>query len=327
MRRQRLDFRAAMVWMEGGSTRPRARKKGSGFPKGESPFPTQERSSPRPSEGWRSRAQTFLAECQEALWSEAGSKARAYLNRRGLRDETLHRFRTGYHPRESFEELEAWGLPEERNARGDLRKVWLPRGIVLPCWTEEGVWTLKIRRPLPRSGPRARGPKYLQVRGGKAGIFNARDLPLGNLALLTEGELDCMLAWQELGDALGVATLGSASSRLGGLEMGIWGRYFLPVTHILAAYDLDFEGEKALKMLANFSERVVLTPLPEREGVKDITDFYLSGGDLWEDWLQEVITTLELAEEPDTLLEGALALPEARVVDLGEQRKSGGEDI
>jgi hypothetical protein len=98
------------------------------------------------------------------------------------------------------------------------------------------------------------------------------------------------------------------------------------VTHILAAYDLDQEGEKALKMLSNFSERVVLTPLPKREGVKDITDFYLSGGDLWEDWLRKTITTLELAEEPEHPLEGPLALPGARVVDLGEQRKSVGQD-
>ncbi len=51
-----------------------------------------------PSAAWQRRAWAFLRECEAALWSPAGERARSYLNSRGLQDATLCRWRIGFHP-------------------------------------------------------------------------------------------------------------------------------------------------------------------------------------------------------------------------------------
>src|SRR6266498_3009618 len=85
-----------------------------------------------PTDVWRARGLGFVAECEAALWSPAGERARAYLHRRGLHDQTLRSWRVGFHPIERrYEPAERWGLPAQT---GDGRQAltWLPRGVVLP---------------------------------------------------------------------------------------------------------------------------------------------------------------------------------------------------
>ncbi len=77
------------------------------------------------------------------------------------------------------------------------------------------------------------------------------------------------------------------------LDLSIWGKWLLYVAHFLAVYDLDLPGEKGLRALASFTERLHRAPLPALPGVKDITDFYLAGGDL-ADWLCRTVEQLNL---------------------------------
>jgi hypothetical protein len=92
-----------------------------------------------------------------------------------------------------------------------------------------------------------------------------------------------MIAHQELNDVAGVATLGGASSRL---EISLWGDYLQLPRVILAIYDPDRAGKQGARALAEISRRIHPVRVPVlRTGDKDINDYYLAGGDLWQ-WLK-----------------------------------------
>ena len=72
----------------------------------------------------------------------------------------------------------------------------------------------------------------MPVRGRHAGH--------GEPAILAEGEFDALLLWRDVGDLVGVATLGSCNRGLSGRAL----RYLLGCPRLLVAYDVDAEGEK-----------------------------------------------------------------------------------
>ncbi len=282
MKRENLNFHGALDWVGGGDyfNKNRTQQK-----------PMIEIESPKPSDAWQGRGMAFIESCESALWSDPGSRARAYLNDRGLKDDTLKKYRIGYNPQETFEGLDLWGLPEPDD--GKRHAVWLPRGIVIPCLVEGALYYLKFRRPLTRAQTQKVEQKYIKVKGSKPGIFGADTLRGAWLALLTEGEFDQMLLDQEAGDLAGCATLGSATDRLDRLDFAIWGKYILPINYILAAYDQDGQGAKGSDALEEFTDRAIRAPLPDIEGVKDITDLWKIGRDLG-DWVCRTVENIGL---------------------------------
>lgn len=239
--------------------------------------PKQQMPKPKgpPSLQWQSKARQFREQCGKALWSNDGIKARQWLNARGLRDETLQRWRIGFNPVERFDPLTEWGLPEEYNDKGHLKTIWLPRGVVITCEIADTTWYCKIRRS---SGE----PKYVNVKGSCTALFNAEGLMGFNVAVLTEGQFDCMLLHQEVSDLMGVATLGSANEPL---DVSMWARYLLPVSRFLIAYDVDGKSEGGAASLAALSTRMKRIYVPKLSpNDKDVTDFWRAGGSL-RDWL------------------------------------------
>jgi DNA primase len=63
-----------------------------------------------PTAVWQAKAREFCQTCEERLWTPAGLKAREYLYRRGLQDDTILAARVGYHHALRREWREAWGL-------------------------------------------------------------------------------------------------------------------------------------------------------------------------------------------------------------------------
>jgi len=218
---------------------------------------------------WQEQAQQVVDACQSALWSEAGTRARTWLNRRGLVDETVQHWELGFNPCDR-----------------KLFNLWVPRGIIIPCLVFDEVCYLKVRRA-------AGHPKYTQVSGGQVALFGADTLAGRDVAVITEGEFDAMLLHQEAGDLVGVATLGSASTRL----PDAWMPYLLGMRRLLVAYDTDAAGAEGAAMWEAVTVRAQrLLPLVG----KDVTDFYLAGGDL-RAWIQFALadgwhTTLPPAE-------------------------------
>ena len=214
----------------------------------------QQSVSPPPPEAWQERAQEVMRASQATLWSYTGTRARGWLNRRGLVGDTVKRWRLGF----SAADQKLCGL-------------WVPRGIVIPCLVAGRIWYLKVRR--------AAGPaKYSQVRGGQIALFGADTIGKHSTVVVTEGEFDAMLLYQEVGDLVGVVTLGSATARL----PDAWVPYLLGVRRLLIACDADAAGAEAAAMWQSISQRAQrLVPLAG----KDVTDFCLTGGDL-RAWVQ-----------------------------------------
>ncbi len=232
----------------------------------------------RPTQKWQERALEFVRGCEKAIWKEEARSMLNYLHNRGLNDETITAWHLGYNATEKFEPLSDWGL--EQPCDGCRHSVWLAAGITIPCLVNQAISYVKIRRF-------GNEPKYVNIKGGHPALFGADQLFSSEVAVLTEGEFDAMLLWQEVGDLVGVGTMGSSTNTP---DMNIWGKVLLSPRLVLAAYDADEAGLKGQNALKTILNCVVALQIPVLEdGDKDITDFFLSGGDL-RSWLIQELT-------------------------------------
>jgi hypothetical protein len=255
----------------------------------------------QPNALWQSRAQAFIDYARaQLLHSQTGAPARAYLsNERGLQPMTWDAFSLGYNPTDLFDDPATWGLTPTSQSL-DCKKVFLPRGLVIPGILDNLPRYIKIRRPQPNDPlseylppvsasphPRLTVSKFLSLRGSHPAIFGSDAWIEQPNLLLTEGEWDCMLAWQfsialcDRGVYFDVATLGSASNRAALPDLVALARY----PRILAVYDDDPAGDRARQYLNSFA-RIQLIPPPAH----DLTDYFRSGGDLHA-WLASILTS------------------------------------
>ena len=231
----------------------------------------------KPSEVWQKRGKAFLEYAVAQLWQSAD--ALNYLHdQRLLDDNTIRYFGLGFNPADIWDSPERWGMmPNE------AKRVWLPKGIVIPCFVEQSLWYIKIRQF-------EKEPKYIHVTGSTPALFGTESLIGAPLILLTEGEFDCMLTWKLLRDVAGVATLGSAGKKL---DLHAWARYLLPAEEIIAVLDTDHAGKTGAHYLAGLSAQIHPVRIPSiSPSGKDITDYVQAGGDLWE-WLKHHLVQIE----------------------------------
>ena len=120
-----------------------------------------------PAAEWMERAAHFVATCTGGI--ESGP-ALETLQGRGLSPETARALSIGWNPADRYGRRADWGLDEEANPEtGRPRKVWLPRGLVLPIRRKAGVTALLIRRADWK--PKDDLPKYWQVKGSGNGCY------------------------------------------------------------------------------------------------------------------------------------------------------------
>jgi DNA primase len=228
-------------------------------PSSEKAAPHHLPSSSVPATAWQNQALDVVSNCQAYLWSDTGTKALGWLSRRGLAKDTVKKWRLGFNPRDQ-----------------KLSGLWVARGIVIPCLAAGQTWYLKVRRASGQA-------KYSQVSGGQVALFGADTIATQDTVVVTEGEFDAMLLHQEAGDLVGVVTLGSAAARL----PDAWVPYLLGVQRLLVAYDTDAAGAQGAARWESVSSRAQrIVPLSG----KDVTDFYLAGGDL-RAWVQFALAT------------------------------------
>jgi DNA primase len=190
------------------------------------------------------------------LRTPQGERARQYLAKRGLSDETLERFAVGYAPNAwdamskrlrargfSDEELTASGLSSPSNRGGVIDKF---RGrVIIPIRDQSGRATGFGGRILPG----AEGPKYLNTPTtplfDKSRTLFAIDLAKAairrdKVAVVVEGYTDVMAAHQA-GFTNVVASLGTALTA-GQIELAL--KY---ADEIALAYDVDLAGDSAAR--------------------------------------------------------------------------------
>ncbi len=212
-----------------------------------------------PPHKWQAAAREVVEMAEDWLWSSEGECALTYLLERGLTTCTIREARLGYIPGDFCEWREIVGLN-------------VPCGIILPWFAADALWAVKVRRAYG-------DPKYVQIAGGSAhGLYNADALPENAVALFCEGEFDALLVGQEAGCMVSPVTLGSATARL----TARWYGELVGHRTILVAYDRDEAGRRGMERLLNLSPRFKELRLPDG---KDVTDYYLSGGDLF-DWVE-----------------------------------------
>ena len=277
------------------AVRELARRAGAIDPaKGSSPRGEQIKALPKvPGEEWRSRAERFVSWAHEQLLSEAGAQARAYLlAERGLDEHIWEVYRLGYCPMEIYDNPTKWGFPAKASNPGVSnpgKKIWLPKGIVIPGIYEGQLWYVKVRRPVDRLADYL-GPvetmakaKFGGPRGGIAALFGAETWIGRPVLMLVEGEWDCMLAWKEAAGLCDVGTLGSGKNRADVVDLAALARY----PAVLVVYDMDQAGDEARRYWKKVQEsvpRIQIVKPPDH----DLTDYRNHGGDLRK-WIAEQV--------------------------------------
>jgi hypothetical protein len=230
-----------------------------------------------PASAWRARARDLVEECEATLWSPIGVRARAYLHGRGLRDETLRRWRVGFQPIESrHEPADRWGLPA-RTEDGRQAVVWLPRGVMLPWIARGQVWHLKVRTAAIDGSQR-----YRAVRGGHPRLYGSDTVTPSRPVVFVEAELCAQLIWQEAGDLVDVVSLGGCQRALSAGELA----KLAACSPQLLAHDADLDGDTGAACLT------LQLPHPRRlrpPAGKDPTAFFQQGGSVRE-WLWSELT-------------------------------------
>jgi hypothetical protein len=242
---------------------------------------------------WSQRAQAFVDYAHaQLLHPSSGKPLRAYLfSERGLRDLTLHVFQLGYNPTDLYDDPISWGFdpsnPNFSSEKYGIKKIFLPRGLVIPGMLDDHIRMVKIRRPCPKDllskyihrlptsrskfGKQKKYAKFGSVRGSQHILYGTHVWLDHENLLLTEGELDCILAWQQLSDFCDVGTLGSAADRADLHSLAALTRF----KQIFAVYDADPAGEQAAERMKRLG-RVTILQSPAH----DLTDFLSRGGDL-----------------------------------------------
>lgn len=215
------------------------------------------------------------------LQAQLADKAREYLRSRQFHEDTIRRFRLGYHPddwqwllergRQKFPlaALQAAGLVEEREGRSGFRDKFLfVDRVVFPIHDERGRCVAFGGRQLPQTKFPNAG-KYLNSDEGPLfhksrllyGLDHAREgIRRTQTAVVMEGYVDCIKAHQA-GVVNAVATLGTALSET---QVALLKRF---AQRVVLVYDGDTAGrtaaERAIeKFLAHEVDIRILT-LPD----------------------------------------------------------------
>jgi DNA primase len=250
---------------------------------------------------WQRVVEEIIVAAEQRLEASEGQDVMRWLRSRGLEDHTIRRFRLGF-VAEPHRTDPVAVLENKTGGHG----IFSPRGITIPwlapgaCYSphqDEGEEPIK---PVPRwagvnvrrlaedvfgemAEENGRKPeKYMTFRGSKRGhlypwpeiLPTQGELPM----LVVEGEFDALLATQEIGHMLHMATAGSASVK--SLPLATRSALAL-VVRIFLAFDHDQAGVEAAWDWRNkfpFKSRRVLLPFG-----KDLGEFITGGGDprLW----------------------------------------------
>jgi DNA primase len=214
---------------------------------------------------WQERAHKFLAYAEEMMWSDDDT-GRKYLRERGFLDRTIQSYGLGYNPTTLWDD---WGIIED----SQVKKVWLPNGIVIPYESGDfaNISKIRIRRLDWQKGDKH--SKYIVPAGVQNTAFFTRKLRKNDIVVLTEGEFDGLILKQVVSDphVVAMATGGTGGGRLlSYLAM-------LALAHqVIVAFDNDNGGQQVSQYWMDALPNAVRkTPTQ-----KDINDMYLAGDDI-----------------------------------------------
>jgi hypothetical protein len=205
-----------------------------------------------PAEIWQHKASTLVERAHQALLGNPDQLA--YLAGRGLPLEAVQRYQLGYVPEDFYRDRASWGLPVELRADGKPKKLYIPQGIVIPWFVQQGA--RGMGQGAENSGSRGMGQGENQgqvhrIRIRKQTLRSVKDFryywllgsgddiiclnPSAPAHVIVESDLDGLLIDWLAGDVVGTVPLGSCSTHpkaaaLAALEKSL---------RILVALDFD----------------------------------------------------------------------------------------
>ena len=227
-------------------------------------FKPRETSSP--AELWQQKAAEFV-EASHAVLLKTPDQL-AWLAARGITEETARRFNLGWNAKDEWRSRPSWGVEDNG------KKLWLPVGLVIPYFIGGSLHRVRIRLKEPFNEMR-----YYVVPSTPPGaapmmICPEQVTPRGVGAwIVVESELDAILIAQDAGDIIGVASLGSCSTKPDGALYDALRK----ADHIINALDFDAAGLKASPWWAEHFPQAERWPVPRG---KDPGDYRKEGGDI-----------------------------------------------
>lgn len=141
--------------------------------------------------------------------------------------------------------------------------------IIIPIKDGEGnfIFNKYRRNPLDQQKP-----KYIYDKGGKMALYGLHLAKQSDTILITEGEMDCLVAWS--------ANIPAVSSTGGALSFPVeWAKHF-EGKEVIICLDNDVTGGSGMVKILSIIPHAKLLFLPEGAHIKDISDYVMSGGNL-----------------------------------------------
>ncbi len=225
---------------------------------------------------WEIKASEFVLKSHQALLENR--KALGYLAGRGLDLQAVQGFKLGWCAGENnnncmFRPRVSWGLPKMINEKtGKNKMLWIPRGLVIPCFKGGKVHRIRIRRPAEDLQKKT-DIKYYVLPGSGREVMGHN--PDKNVFVVVEAELDEMMVTRRAGSVAGTVALGSAAVKPGASVFYVLQK----ALRVLVALDHDKAGQNAWKWWAENFENARQWPVPEG---KDPGEAYQAGVDIKE---------------------------------------------
>jgi len=143
--------------------------------------------------------------------------------------------------------------------------------IVFPVLDITGEFLFNKYRVSPLSDAK---PKYTYDKGGKVSLYGIDKIGDSKSVLITEGEKDCLASWS--------CNIPAVTSTGGAMSFQEEWAILLQGKEVTLCFDNDFAGGEGMAKTAKILglENVRIIFLPDRPGVKDISDYIAGGGDL-----------------------------------------------
>lgn len=222
---------------------------------------------------WSQKAQKFAEWAHKKLLKN--EEQLSYLAGRGIDKDTAIHFKLGYNPGSKnnsaiFRPRESWGLQPEIKEDGTLKKLWIPRGIVIPCFSGDEILRIRIRRPGSDLTPKFNTKYYVVPGSTMAPMLISSDK---KAIVVVETELDACMLHQVAGDIVGVLAMGSAAAKPDSDAYNALQKSLC----ILNGLDFDRAGYHAGQWWYDHFQQVTWWPVPDG---KDPGDAYEKGVDL-----------------------------------------------
>jgi DNA primase len=160
----------------------------------------------KPEEVWQKKALEIIEQAEKNLWNREGAKAIEHLRTRGLKDETIKKQRLGWIEKDTFPDRKEWGFEYDKGKDGEIKKkLWLPRGILIPYFIKNIPNRIRIRTENTNS-------RYVNLTGSNMSCMHWHSSE-EKIIVVVESELDGCLIFQEAGDLISIIALGNAQSR------------------------------------------------------------------------------------------------------------------